>query len=81
MYDFLCRNIEKSARPSMLSILTSEEFKFNWVNPTGHWRFDLSSKSQRNLMTQIIAVNNVESEFSRIHSKRGDTSQRVCAVD
>jgi len=50
-------------------------FKFNWANPTGHWRFDLSDRMQRIIMLKLMAINEVESDFSRRKSGRGDTSQ------
>lgn len=58
--------------------LTLKRYKFNWKNPTGHWRLNLEDKEQRSIMMQIIAINAVESEFSKSHSGRGDTSQMVC---
>lgn len=75
-YDFLCFNLAKNERTTLTSILTFEQFKFNWVNPTGHWRIDLGNKMQRSVMMQIIAINNSESDFSKNHSRRGDTSQK-----
>ena len=75
-YDFLCFNLEKNDRTALTSILTFEQFKFNWVNPTSHWRIDLGNKMQRSVMMQIVAINNNESNFSKNQSRRGDTSQK-----
>jgi hypothetical protein len=36
--------------------LTFEQFKFNWINPTSHWRIDLSNKAQRAVMLNLIAI-------------------------
>jgi hypothetical protein len=58
--------------------LTLKRYKFNWSNPTAHWSLHLDDKTQRAIMMQIIAINNYESEFSKISSGRGDTSQQVC---
>jgi hypothetical protein len=58
--------------------LTLKRYKFNWSNPTAHWSLNLEDKTQRSIMMQIIAINNYESEFSKNHSGRGDTSQQVC---
>lgn len=76
-YTFLCNNLEKSERSDLTSLLTLEQFKFNWLNPTGRWRLDLGHRQQRSVMIQIIAINNFESEFSKNHSRRADTSQKV----
>jgi hypothetical protein len=57
--------------------LTLKRYKFNWSNPTAHWSLNLDDKTQRAIMMQIIAINNFESEFSKNHSGRGDTSQQV----
>jgi hypothetical protein len=58
--------------------LTLKRYKFNWSNPTAHWSLNLEDKTQRSIMMQIVAINNYESEFSKNHSGRGDTSQQVC---
>jgi hypothetical protein len=62
---------------SYIVALTFDRFQFHWMNPTGHWRLDLADRNQRTVMLSIIALNNVEMEFSRLHSQRGDTSQKV----
>ena len=72
--------MDKDTRSELLSILTFEELRVNWINPTGHWRLDLGHKGQRGVMMQIIAMNNKESENSRFVSKRADTSQNVSVV-
>lgn len=56
--------------------LTLKQYRFNWSNPTGTWKLNLSDKTQRSIMMKIIAINNSESEFSRSLSGRGDTSQQ-----
>jgi hypothetical protein len=75
MYDFMYDNLDSEERLHLQHSLTLEKFKFNWINPTGHWRFDLSNRIQRNVFMQIIAHNAVESKFSELKSKRNDTSQ------
>lgn len=52
-----------------------EQFKFNRMNPTSRWRLNLADSKQRTTMLQLVAINNDESEYSKNHSKRGDTSQ------
>ena len=77
MYDFMYDNLDSEERLHLQHSLTLERFKFNWINPTGHWRLDLGNRTQRAVFMQIIAHNAVESKFSELKSKRGDTSQRV----
>lgn len=77
IYQFLCQNLDEQQRSSLVHILGSEKFKFNWINPTGHWRLDMANRDQRNVMLQIAALNEVESMFSESKSHRGDTSQKV----
>ena len=50
-------------------------FKFNWINPTGRWRFNLEDENQRTCMLKFITINAIESEFSEKRSGREDTSQ------
>lgn len=41
--------MEHSARRDVVNILTHERFKFNWDNPTGHYRLEMEKKvSERN---------------------------------
>lgn len=44
LYAFWLRNVELSARRDMVNILTHERFKFNWDNPTGHYRLETTKK-------------------------------------
>ena len=74
VYDFMYHNLDDNERVSLMHLLSFEKFKFNWINPTGHWRLDLQNRIQRSVMMQLIAVNIVESKASK-KSKRGDTSQ------
>ena len=63
---------------SLLSFeLTLKRYKFNWANPAANWKLNLEDELQWIIMFQIIAINNVESEFSKNSSNRGDTSQNV----
>ena len=59
------------------SELTLKRYKFNWANPTANWKLNLEDKLQRIIMFQLVAINNVESDFSKNSSNRGDTSQNV----
>lgn len=36
--------MEHSARRDVINILTHERFKFNWDNPTGHYRLEMNKK-------------------------------------
>lgn len=44
LYDFMSRNVEHAARRDVVNILTHERFKFNWNNPTGHYRLEMEKK-------------------------------------
>lgn len=81
MYDFMYDNLDNEERLHLQHSLTLEKFKFNWINPTGHWRLDLGNRTQRAVFMQIIAHNAVESKFSELKSKRGDTSQKVSLIN
>lgn len=75
MYDFMVMNIPKRERRALINEVTIDEFKFNWTNPTGHWRLNLENRSQLYVMLKLIAINKLESDYSRNESGRGDTSQ------
>ena len=75
VYDFMYHNLDDGERVSLMHLLSFEKFKFNWLNPTGHWRLDLNNRCQRAVMMQLIALNIVESKASK-KAKRGDTSQK-----
>lgn len=57
--------------------MTFEVFKFCRSNPTGRWRLDLSNRSHRALFLRIVDLNTEEAYYSRDHSGRDDTSQKV----
>jgi hypothetical protein len=77
MYDFMVNNIPKAERRALINEVSIDEYKFNWTNPTGHWRLNLEQRTQLFVMMKLIAINKVESDFSRDfkQSGRGDTSQ------
>jgi len=76
MVEFLLENItDPSVRTKMMFGMSLDLFKFNWANPTGRWRFNLEDDDQRTTMTKFIAINKMESNFSRLESGREDTSQ------
>lgn len=75
MFEFLCNNADREKRKELVFALSFKRYKFNWVNPTGYWNFNLSDKIQRSVMLQLIAINNSEAEYSRYRAGRGDTSQ------
>jgi len=59
-----------------LIIMTGRNmFKFNRCNPTGHWRFDLGSPSDREVLVAIFAINQQQRVNSMKKSGRNDTSQ------
>eukprot|EP00605_Chrysophyceae_sp_TOSAG23-4_P002782 GSChrysophyteH1.ASY1.ANO1.3066.1 assembled CDS len=75
MYDFMCHNIIPSERRLLINEVSIDEYKFNWTNPTGHWRLNLEQHKQLHVMMKVISVNQSESEYSRSKSGREDTSQ------
>jgi len=75
MYDFMYRNTSEVQRKDLVYALTLKRYRFNWANPTAFWSLNLEDKVQRSILMQLIAINNFESEFGRLHSGRGDTSQ------
>ncbi len=77
LYPFLCHNLDSEQRGSLVHTLSTEKFKFNWINPSGHWRLDMANRVHREVMMQLCALNEVESLNSEQLSKRNDTSQKV----
>lgn len=75
-HDFLCRNLDDEEKLQLGYEITFEKLKFNYINPTGHWRLDMANRVQRSVMMQLLALNTIESQFSEKLSKRGDTSQK-----
>jgi hypothetical protein len=75
-FEFMCKHLSYENRNNLVNIMSFENFKFNWINCTGHWFLDLGNIKQRNIMLSLIALNNAESLFSSGQSGRGDTSQR-----
>lgn len=80
-FDFLERNLDFNSRKELIYALGFDNFRFNWINPTGHWRFNLADRFQRITFQQLVTINNNESEYSRTVSKHGDTSQWVSSVE
>ncbi len=72
----MCFNLDEEERVALGYALSFERLKFNYINPTGHWRLDMANRVQRNVMQQLLALNVIESSASK-ESKRGDTSQKV----
>ncbi len=76
MVDFFLKNINSKAENSRIMLsMGFDLFKFNWINPTGRWRFNLEDENQRTCMLKFITINAIESEFSEKRSGREDTSQ------
>ncbi|CAM9147172.1 unnamed protein product [Ectocarpus sp. 12 AP-2014] len=74
LYEFLSHNVEHSARRDVVNILTHERFKFNWDNPTGHYRLEMQKKSHREIMMLLSMVHSREILQGKKEG-RGDTSQ------
>ena len=75
MYDFMCANIQPTERRALINEVSIDEYKFNWTNPTGHWRLNLENRKQLFVMMKLISINGQEAEFSQKKSGREDTSQ------
>jgi hypothetical protein len=76
-YDFFCKNVRSEvARREVIYAMKLEKFRFDWKNPTGHWRLDLALPTSREVMNYFVALNNAESEFGKTKSGREDTSQK-----
>lgn len=74
--DFLLHNLpDESRRTEIINYFGFDMFKFNWTNPSGHWRFKLDTPEQRNTFMKFVAINRLESTFSELKSGREDTSQ------
>jgi hypothetical protein len=74
--DFLMYNLpDESHRTQIINYFGFDMFKFNWTNPSGHWRFNLDLPAQRNTFMKFVALNRLESQFSETKSGRDDTSQ------
>lgn len=57
LYDFMSRNVEHAARRDVVNIITHERFKFNWNNPTGHYRLEISRKvTPRHRESRMVSV-------------------------
>ena len=74
-FDLLYRHFKKDDRKELAFQVSYESYKFLWTNPTGHYNLNLSNDVHFKLMSQISAINSVESDFSKMYSKRQDTSQ------
>lgn len=75
-YDFFNKNLDKASLRKLKHIATFDTFKFNWKNPTGHYRIELHNPTSRVILLKLLAINEEESNYSKNISKRGDTSQK-----
>ena len=75
IFDLLLRNTKPQERRDLIYALTVNRYKFNWVNPTGNWRLRFDDNDQREIFLQIAAINTLESDYSKQHAHRSDTSQ------
>lgn len=77
MFDFLCSNTDIKERRELIYAISLQRYKFNWSNPTASWRINLADRTDRAIMMSLVAINSLESDFSRTSSGRGDTSQHA----
>ena len=75
-FDFISRNLDKASLRQLKHIVSFDNFKFNWKNPTGHYRIELHNPSSRIILLKLLAINEEESNYSKNLSKRNDTSQK-----
>lgn len=77
MHDFMVKNIPKNERRSLINEVSIDEYRFNWTNPTGHWRLNLGMRRQLFVMMKLVSINKVESDFSKDSKQSGreNTSQ------
>jgi Ran GTPase-activating protein (RanGAP) involved in mRNA processing and transport len=75
-FDFLNKNLDKTSLRQLKHIVSFDNFKFNWKNPTGHYRIELHNPSSRITLLKLLAINQEESNYSKNISKRNDTSQK-----
>ena len=75
-FDFINSNLDRVSSKHLKHIISLDSFKFNWKNPTGHYRIDLANPSHRLTLLKLAAINQEESQYSKNSSKRNDTSQK-----
>lgn len=73
--DFLSYNLDSARMKDLITYFGFDLFKFNWTNPSGHWRFNLGKPNERGAFMKFVAINRLESGFSEFKSGREDTSQ------
>ena len=71
----LHRHFNKHDRKEFAYLISYENYKFLWTNPTGYYNLNLANDTHYKLMLQMAAINAMESSFSKNSSKRQDTSQ------
>ncbi|KAG5184266.1 hypothetical protein JKP88DRAFT_315363, partial [Tribonema minus] len=59
-FDFMCACVEPARRRDLANLITHEVFKFNWKNPTGHYRLQLSNKYHRAILNTVVAIQVLE---------------------
>ena len=74
-FNLLFRHFKKHDRKEFAYLISYENYKFLWRNPTGYYNLNLGNETHYKLMLQIAAINSIESNFSKNLSKRQDTSQ------
>ena len=74
-FNLLYRHFKKPGRKEFAYLISYENYKFLWTNPTGYYNLNLANDNHYKLMLQIAAINSIESNFSKNSSKRQDTSQ------
>ena len=74
--DLLSHNLDPVGMKDLITYFGFDLVKFNWTNPSGHWRYNLSKPHERGAFMKFVAINRLESTFSEFKSGREDTSRQ-----
>ena len=56
----MCKHVQPIERRLLINEVSIDEYKFNWTNPTGHWRLNLENPTQLFVMMKLISINATE---------------------
>jgi Ran GTPase-activating protein (RanGAP) involved in mRNA processing and transport len=72
---FCGNNLNDGMKRQLIHHEGFDVYKFNYNNPTGRWKLDLSNRECRWIASQFGIINGEEQDHSKTQSGRGDTSQ------
>jgi hypothetical protein len=68
---------ESEDHKELAKIIGFTRFKFNYMNPTGHWHLELSKESDREVWQIMVDLHSAEVSTAKSNAKGyGDTSQK-----